>query len=372
MRVPLVLPVAFVSCLVAAGCGTTVTLKNGSRAPQSQARAVSAAPAASSAPAAVAPATPPAVSPLGPPNPMTANIAPASGMFGPARPAGGLPADSAMARGAGGKRRATMGDRMASGMQTGSVGAFFGGLAGPIGFAAGGGSGFLIGFISGQSPFGPVADEVDGDSWENQVESQRQWEAQVHDQLARLDAQGQGATAVPVTDVAAPAGSADPMGDYQAWSRQVTAHARPAGGDASGRVQAIDRNGDGRPDREDLYTKGRLTTRRLDNDGDGRYETIETIEGDVIASWMMDLDGDGRFECRSIRDAEGVHHVERDADGDGRTDAWIMMIGEGAGAAVREQVDTDGDGKPDSTTIYMDGHVVKEQNVATKKAGTGS
>jgi hypothetical protein len=108
------------------------------------------------------------------------------------------------------------------------------------------------------------------------------------------------------------------------------------------RMHAADLSGDGRPDREDLYTTGRVTSRRLDNDADGRFETIETIEDDTIAGWMMDLDGDGRYESRSVKDAEGVHHVERDSDGDGRTDAWIMMIGEGAQAAVREQVDTDG------------------------------
>jgi len=348
-----------------------------------------------------------------------------------------------------------MGDRMASGLQTGGMGAFFGSLGGPVGFAAGGGTGFLVGFVAGRSPFGPVASsDVSSGSWERQVESQREWEAQVRDQLARLDEQGQGtaptgpvqaippaqgipqtAAGVPVTDVVATAGSADPMADYDAWSRQITAYAQPAvartgavgsaepqasakgppKADAPGlrsagrektsadgkpvedtpvsavdsdgdgrqdgwiiyegktlRMQAVDRNGDGRPDREDLYGQGRITSRRLDDDFDGRFETIETVEEDQVTNWVMDLDGDGRYESRSVKDAEGVHHVERDANGDGRTDAWIMMVGEGAKAAVREQVDTDGDGKADTTTIYMDGHVVKQENHAAKKAGTGS
>lgn len=439
MRVPLVLPIALVSCLAAPGCGTTVTLKNGSAAAPAPPQAFVPAPAPTATPG------PSATAPSLASGPLAAGVPRASGMPHPAQGGGTL------------KRRTTIGDRMSSGMQTGSVGAFFGSFGGPVGFAAGGGTGFLIGFVAGQSPFGPVAGDVPTDSWEHQVEAQREWEAQVHDQLAQLDGQatgrGMGAipparaaavagvpaaqgipqtpAGIPVTDIVA-AGGADPVGDYESWSRQITTYARPAvargpAADAASsppeskevhgdgatpgapgpvardaragpehdqpaedapvaaadtnhdgrqdawflydgnglRMRAVDRNGDGRPDQEDLYAEGRVTSRRLDDDADGRFETIETIEGDRVVGWVMDLDGDGRFESRSVREADGVHHVERDANGDGRTDAWIMMVGKGDKAAVREQVDTDGDGKPDTTTIYMDGHVVKQ-------AGTGS
>jgi len=415
MRVPLVLLIAFVLCAATIGCGTTHTLKNSSSASIAPLPAVSAAPAVPPSPALPPASGTPHSDSVGrhsAPDPRPAQVA--------------APA----------KHGTTMSDRISSGIRIGSVGAFLGSFAGPIGFAAGGGTGFLIGFVAGQSPFGSAGGDVATGSWERQVAYQRAWEAQVHEQLARLDAQAQNAqqqpqpsqaagiaaippaqgipqtagiapaaSGVPVPGAMSAAAGTDPVADYVSWSRQVVAYAQPqllAPGDAPKvpaqvspvravdrngdgrddawliydgktlRMQAVDRNGDGRPDREDLYEQGRLASRRLDDDGDGRFETIETIEGDQVTGWVMDLDGDGRYECRSVEDAEGVHHVERDADGDGRTDAWIMMVGEGSKAAVREQVDTDGDGKADTTTIYVNGHVVRQEDVDAKKAGTGS
>ena len=374
MRIPLVLLIAFVLCAAAAGCGTTPTLKNSSPtsiAPLPTVSAVPAVPPSSALPLASGTLHSDSAGRGSAPDPRPAQVA--------------APA----------KRRATMSDRMSSGMRIGSVGAFLGSFAGPIGFAAGGGTGFLVGFVTGHSPFGSAGGDVATGGWERQVAYQRAWEAQVRDQVARLDAQGQnaqqqpsqaeGIAAIPPaqgisqTVGIAPVASGVPVPG--AISAAVSAVDRNGDGRDDAwliydgktlRMQALDRNGDGRPDLEDLYEQGRLASRKLDEDGDGRFETIETIEGDQVNGWVMDLDGDGRYECRSVEDAEGVHHVERDADGDGRTDAWIMIVGEGSKAAVREQVDTDGDGKADTTTIYVDGHVVRQEDVDAKKAGTGS
>jgi hypothetical protein len=289
-----------------------------------------------------------------------------------------------------------MGDRLASGLHTGTVGAAFGGLGGPIGLAAGGGTGFLAGFVAGRPLFGGSGAD-DRDSWERQIEAQQRWEDQVAGRVQALDGGlPPPAAGIPTDGSTAAAGagayppptgsgyglslagggpvaltSADPVHDHEAWSAQILAHAQPAatgsgladatpsgasaggagepaaaGGEAPDalappspeerEIRALDVDDDGRPDAWFEYEGGVLQTHAMDRNGDGRRDREDFYEGGVVTERRLDEDWDGRFERRdTIREGEVTARMI-DRDGDGRYEV-LSLIGSGgatgAGAA---------------------------------------
>ena len=149
------------------GCGTTVTLKSGSQPP----RAAKAEPAENGSGAGVS---------------SRQGGAEASVRSSEESPEGKVASNTGAARA---KAVITFRDRFTSGLRTGTVGAAFGGLGGPVGFAAGGGTGFLAGFVVGRPLLGGGAPLADNQSWERQVENQKTWEEQVASHVEQLDGQ---------------------------------------------------------------------------------------------------------------------------------------------------------------------------------------
>jgi hypothetical protein len=120
------------------------------------------------------------------------------------------------------------------------------------------------------------------------------------------------------------------------------------GGDGI-RVVTEDRNGDGRPDRW-LHCRGRDVVRKLsDLNYDGRPDV--TTDFDVVEQR-------GRA-CRRVRE-------ERDSDFDGRADRWQVFL-DGARVALSE--DRDGDGRPDFEQRFTTGG--RLTGVSTDRDGDG-
>ncbi|MDP3940392.1 MAG: hypothetical protein Q8R92_19935 [Deltaproteobacteria bacterium] len=349
------------------GCGTTVTLKSKQPA---DAPVPSAEGAASDSPAAEAP---PAAE-----GAATSERAPA-------------PEVTAAATSAPRSSAPSFPDRFKSGLHSGTVGAAFGGLGGPIGMAAGGGAGFVAGFVAGRPIFGRGGSAPGaGGGWEDQVEDQEAWEAQVAARVDQLDsgvqpaAGGIGSEALDATAYPAAAGAPralqalpDPLEDYEAWAEQVMNHAEPtaegakvatagkAGVEAAAppaetppaaenaaadadllallseeeagdgwRLRALDADDDGRADAWFGYDGEVLRRHAMDRNSDGRPDRLDVYEGDQVAERRFDEDGDGRFERRETIEEGRVTSRLIDQNGDGRFETLTLPVQEGAPAAA--------------------------------------
>jgi hypothetical protein len=290
-----------------------------------------------------------------------------------------------------------MRDRLASGLHTGTVGAAFGGLGGPIGLAAGGGGGFLAGFVAGRPLFGGSAAD-DRQSWDRQIDAQQDWESQIVGRVQALDgglpppaagistaappAPGSGAGLPPAAGVGirgpgegpVAATAADPVADYEAWSNQILTHAQPVvtrnrspetttaappspgagepsaegaeGADAlpdpvspgERRIRALDADDNGRPDAWFEYEGDVLRTHAMDRNGDGRRDREDIYEEGTVTARRLDEDWDGRFERRdTIRDGEVTARMI-DRDGDGRYEALSLVGSPGAPGAAGDDL----------------------------------
>jgi hypothetical protein len=143
--------------------------------------------------------------------------------------------------------------------------------------------------------------------------------------------------------------------------------------DAGGEVQALDVNGDGRPDirtvmrgghaycresdanfdgRVDIVRffddQGRPTRVEDDYDFDGRVDVVAIYQNGVIESDVLDTNFDGRTD--TWRDYRNGHVVElrRDANSDGRVDTWERF--DESSRLIYAAVDSNGDGRPDDVT----------------------
>lgn len=158
-------------------------------------------------------------------------------------------------------------------------------------------------------------------------------------------------------------------------------------GDSSGRVEALDTNGDGKPDirryfgsgghekcrvtdlnrdgKPDLYEyfddSGAVRRREFCYDDTGVVNAIEYYEGGKLARREYDLGGQHRidtwdwFDTAASVDAKTgrpAHPVrrERDTTGDGRIDQWWTWNGDQLTIAM----DKNGDGKPqlENTMVF--------------------
>ncbi len=137
----------------------------------------------------------------------------------------------------------------------------------------------------------------------------------------------------------------------------------------AGEVQAVDLDGDGKADLQEVRSGPDLVCRMSDLNLDGRPDVFEYFEAGRLRRRESNLVDSsfvtvaetfeaGRitlaeYDTKGVRKVDTWDHVgasgnvearERDADGDGRVDEWWTFSPEGI-ATVR--VDTDGDGEPD-------------------------
>jgi hypothetical protein len=138
----------------------------------------------------------------------------------------------------------------------------------------------------------------------------------------------------------------------------------------SGKVEALDANGDGKPDIKRVYSGGKETCRITDLNHDGKpdmYEyydaagqvrrresdyddsgvvdAIERYEGGKLASRELDTTGQHRIDTWDFFDVATGKRTrrERDANGDGVIDQWWTYEGDKVTIAFDKNVD----GKPD-------------------------
>lgn len=141
--------------------------------------------------------------------------------------------------------------------------------------------------------------------------------------------------------------------------------------EGSSGVEALDVNGDGRPDLRTLMRDGRPYCRETDANFDGRVDIVRFFDPqgrtlrveddydfdgriDAVAFYVdgqldhdvLDTNFDGRSDTwRDYRNGR-IRELRRDTNADGRVDFWEHYNAEGR--VERTEVDRDGDGQPDT------------------------
>lgn len=83
------------------------------------------------------------------------------------------------------------------------------------------------------------------------------------------------------------------------------------GPDAFPRRVEYDRDGNGKPERIELFDKGRLVRVEVDGDRDGRIDRWQDWSSGLLTHEDLDTDGDGKPDRRLVYDAEGrVRQIE--------------------------------------------------------------
>jgi antitoxin component YwqK of YwqJK toxin-antitoxin module len=129
---------------------------------------------------------------------------------------------------------------------------------------------------------------------------------------------------------------------------------------AAARAQdAVDRNGDGRPDLWIFVEEDSRKREVLDEDHDGRADRQHTYAADGrLERSEEDLDGDGRLESVVVYEAGAPLRRRADTNGDGQVDTWSFYS---AGELARHEVDRDGDGFRDLMLLYEGGELAREE-----------
>ena len=124
-------------------------------------------------------------------------------------------------------------------------------------------------------------------------------------------------------------------------------------------ANAVDRNGDGRPDLWVFAEDGSRRREALDENHDGRSDLEHTYGPDGrLERTEEDLDGDGRFESVVVYKEGAPLRKRADTDRDGQVDTWSFYSD---GELARHEVDRDGDGFRDLTLLYEQGELVREE-----------
>jgi hypothetical protein len=151
------------------------------------------------------------------------------------------------------------------------------------------------------------------------------------------------------------------------------------GCDASGKVDVVDANNDGKPDIKRVYRGGRevcritdlnfdgkpdlfeyydergqVRRREADYDDNGVINAIEHYENGKLVRRELDTTNQGRIDTWDFFDPTTGRRTkrERDATGDGRLDQWWTYEGD----QVTIAIDRSGDGKPDpDATVVLTG-----------------
>lgn len=141
---------------------------------------------------------------------------------------------------------------------------------------------------------------------------------------------------------------------------------------ADERVTPFDLDHDGKPDVWDYTVQvpgpdGRMVERRdreeLDMNSDGQVDLVKWFDAhDQLARETLDLDFDGKVDQVNLYEHGLISRKERDLDGDGRPDQTAIYGAAGtpeAGQRVREERDTNADGKVDVWEYYEHGRLVR-------------
>jgi len=134
---------------------------------------------------------------------------------------------------------------------------------------------------------------------------------------------------------------------------QISHHA----GEKEPTLIEIDTDFDGRFDRWEYYTDGKLTKIGVARSGSAPdlWSCLDRQGHEVRREY--DDDHDGKVERVEHLFNGRVVRVEIDSDRDGRFDRWQLWVG---GQLAAEQLDTDGDGRPDREIRYGNDGRIKE------------
>jgi hypothetical protein len=134
------------------------------------------------------------------------------------------------------------------------------------------------------------------------------------------------------------------------------------GGADGGSRRVLDENGDGQPDQIETYGPDReLLRTEEDLDGDGQAETVTLYEGGQTARRRADTNHDGVTDTWSFYESGELVRHEVDRDGDGFRDLTLQYD---AGELIREEQDENGDGRPDIVVRYSQGQIsVREEDL---------
>jgi hypothetical protein len=122
---------------------------------------------------------------------------------------------------------------------------------------------------------------------------------------------------------------------------------------------AVDRNGDGRPDLWVFSEEGSRRREVFDENHDGRPDLEHSYGPDGrLARTEEDLDGDGRFESVVVYEEGAPLRKRADTDRHAQVDTWSFYS---AGELARHEVDRDGDGFRDLTLLYDRGELTREE-----------
>jgi hypothetical protein len=141
----------------------------------------------------------------------------------------------------------------------------------------------------------------------------------------------------------------------------------PGPGESAG---TEDSNGDGRPDVRITTRKvkgpdgadvERVVRRELDINYDGTFDVTKEYditrpfeEGELLLRESVDGNLDGRPDTATFYEKGLVVRQERDLDGDGRPEVWLHYV---AGRQNVSERDTNGDGKADYWEYWKEGRV---------------
>jgi hypothetical protein len=137
--------------------------------------------------------------------------------------------------------------------------------------------------------------------------------------------------------------------------------------------RTIDANGDGKPERIEVYGEGRLVRVELDENADGVIDLWNFFDPEKrLEKQEQDTDHDGRLDTWVVLEpATGRElRVLKDTNADGKADTW--RTNDAAGSTVKLEEDKDSDGEPDRTVEFADGRPVRFNEDANRDATRGA
>jgi len=115
-------------------------------------------------------------------------------------------------------------------------------------------------------------------------------------------------------------------------------------------VITMDTNADGKPDSWTYIENGRIARQEIDVDFDGRIDSVFIYESSgQVREEILDTNYDGKMDNWRLYENGELVVDSVDSNMDGMVDLWIHVV---KGKIMQIEKDTDGDGKPDTTTGY--------------------
>ena len=141
------------------------------------------------------------------------------------------------------------------------------------------------------------------------------------------------------------------MVDAQAvLAQQAQGKAPAAGGQVKPKTVKVDRNGDGVPDRTEVYAdNGDIQRVESDTNDDGKIDEWIYYEERVPVKAQKDTNADGKPDTTIYYVKGVVIRTESDTNGDAKIDEWVYYSN---GKPSKAEKDTNADGKPDTWIDY--------------------